>query len=80
MEAIDWARKTIQERPDYISGHRMLAVNSALTGDIERARAALAVSKRQQPGMSIAWVEKNMPMRGALLARYIEGLRLAGLE
>ncbi len=54
---------------------------AGLAVDLELARQGLAECKRLQPNVSIAWIEKYYPMiRVEDRARYIEGLRRAGLE
>ena len=79
-EAADWCRRAIQERPDGSVFYRALVANCALSGDIDGARLALTELKRLNPGVSLAWMEANVPYGDALRAKYIEGLRLAGLE
>ena len=60
---------------------RTLTAAAGLAGDIELARRGLTECRRLQPNVSIAWVDKYYPLiRTEDRARYIEGLRRAGLE
>ena len=66
---------------DFGTAWRTLTAAAGLAGDLEFARQGLAECRRLQPDVSIAWVEKYYPMvRVEDRARYIEGLRRAGLE
>ncbi|MET3519086.1 adenylate/guanylate cyclase domain-containing protein [Mesorhizobium abyssinicae] len=80
-EAVTAERRAVQLRPDFGSAWRTLAASAGLAGDLELARRGLAECRRLQPGISIAWVEKYYPLiRAEDRSRYIDGLRLAGLE
>ena len=80
-EAVVAERRAVQLRPDFGTAWRTLAAAAGLAGDLELARQGLAECKRLQPNVSIAWVEKYYPMvRAEDRARYIDGLRRAGLE
>jgi adenylate cyclase len=80
-DGIDFARKAIIESPSSTPAYRQLIINSALAGEIGEARSALQTLKRLQPGVSLQWVEQWLPFVGSDERRkYIEGLRLAGLE
>ncbi|HWT58859.1 MAG TPA: adenylate/guanylate cyclase domain-containing protein [Rhizobium sp.] len=80
-DAVTAERRAVQLRPDFGTAWRTLTAAAGLTGDLEVARQGLAECKRLQPNLSIAWVEKYHPLiRAEDRARYIEGLRLAGLE
>jgi len=80
-EAIVAERRAVQLRSDFGTAWRTLAAAAGLAGELELARQALAECKRLQPNVSIAWVEKYYPLvRVEDRARYIEGLRRAGLE
>src|SRR5262249_3126385 len=45
--AISCARKSILDSPGIVTGYRMLVLNCALIGEIDEARAALKIVKRQ---------------------------------
>jgi TolB-like protein/class 3 adenylate cyclase/tetratricopeptide (TPR) repeat protein len=81
VEAATAERRAVQLRPNYGMAWRTLTAAAGLAGDVELARQGLAECKRLQPNVSIAWIEKYYPMiRVEDRARYIEGLRRAGLE
>ena len=80
-EAATAERRAVQLRPNYGMAWRTLTAAAGLAGDLELARHGLAECRRFQPNVSIAWIEKYYPMiRVEDRARYIEGLRRAGLE
>ena len=75
------AREAIQQRPDNASAHRLLAACAAEMGNAEEAGLALTESKRLQPGLSIAWLQANHPVRQQRVGtRFIAAMRRAGLE
>jgi adenylate cyclase len=79
-EAITCERRAVQMRPNFGTAWRTLAASAGSAGDLELARAALAECRRLQPNVSIEWVEQYHPIvRSEDRARYIEGLRRAGL-
>ena len=68
-------------RPNFGTAWRTLTAAAGLAGDLETARQGLVECKRLQPNLSIDWVEKYHPLiRSEDRARYIKGLRNAGLE
>jgi TolB-like protein/Flp pilus assembly protein TadD len=80
-DAVTAERRAVQLRPDFGTAWRTLTAAAGLAGDLELARQGLAECRRLQPNVSIAWVDKYHPLiRAEDRARYIEGLRLAGLE
>jgi TolB-like protein/Flp pilus assembly protein TadD len=80
-DAVTAERRAVQLRPNYGMAWRTLSAAAGLAGELELARQALDQCKRLLPNVSIAWVEKYYPMiRTEDRARYIEGLRRAGLE
>ena len=69
------------ESPGIVTGYRMLVVNCALIGEIDEARAALAILKRLQPDVSLRWIAESVGFtRERERQDIIEGFRLAGLE
>ncbi|QSY95340.1 adenylate/guanylate cyclase domain-containing protein [Rhizobium bangladeshense] len=81
VDAVNAERRAVQLRPDYGTAWRTLIAAAGLAGDAELARQGLAECRRLQPNVSIAWVEKYHPLiRVEDRARYIEGLRIAGLD
>ena len=80
-DAVTAERRAVQLRPDFGTAWRTLTAAAGLAGDLDLARQGLVECKRLQPNVSITWVEKYHPLiRVEDRARYIEGLRLAGLE
>ena len=80
-DAVSCARKSILDSPGIVTGYRMLVVNCALIGEIDEARAALAILKRLQPDVSLRWIAESVLFtRERDRQNYIEGFRLAGLE
>ena len=81
LDAISCARKSILDSPGIVTGYRMLVVNCALIGEIDEARAALAILKRLQPDVSLRWIAESVLFtRERERQDIIEGFRLAGLE
>jgi tetratricopeptide (TPR) repeat protein len=80
-EAVEFERRAVQLRPHFGTAWRTLTASAGQAGDLATAREALAEAKRLQPNLSLDWVEKYHPIVNAEdRARYIEGLRKAGLE
>lgn len=80
-DAADWARRANEESPDSVVAHRLLAASAAQAGLLDEARAAVADLKRLHPGITLALVDANAPLASPeLRARYLEGLRKAGLQ
>jgi adenylate cyclase len=79
-EAAVWAERAIQERPRAIVGLRVAAACFALGGRLEEARKAATLLRELAPNFRIAQVRTLFPLRRPEdLAKYSEGLRLAGL-
>jgi hypothetical protein len=47
---------------------------------IDEAREALARLKEWHPDLSIAWIEQNVPYTPGSMAKFLEGMRKAGLQ
>jgi TolB-like protein/class 3 adenylate cyclase/Flp pilus assembly protein TadD len=74
-------RRAVQLRPNYGTAWRTLSAAAGLASDTATAAQALAEAKRLQPSLSLAWVEQYHPVVQAKdRARYVEGLRKAGLS
>ena len=59
----------------------MLAAAAGMAGQAEVAAAALRELRRGQPGISLAWIAEQMPIKhDADREHYMEGFRRAGLE
>ena len=79
-EAVSCERRAVQLRPNYGPAWRTLTASAGMANDLDLARKGLVECKRLQPNVSIAWIEKYHPIiRAEDRARYIEGLRKAGL-
>jgi tetratricopeptide (TPR) repeat protein len=79
-EAVSFARKALQQRPGLTGGNRIYIACLAQAGQIDEARAALARLKELHPELSIAWMEKYVPCTPGPMAKYLEGMRKAGLQ
>ena len=80
-DAVEWAKKVIQERPDVPSGHRLLAASYGQLGQTDAARVALEGVLRLVPGLSVELVQKTIFFKIREHSdRFVEGLRKAGLK
>jgi tetratricopeptide (TPR) repeat protein len=79
-EAIEWGRKSIQQRPGFIPGHRILCASLAQAERTEELRAAMARVRELQPDISIAWLEEHVPYTPRAIAHYLDGMRKAGVK
>lgn len=81
QQAIAWAQRAMSERPGLTWPYRDLAVYRAHHGDLAAARADLEQFQRAHPDVSIASIGDGLRfMYPSLLARYLQGLQLAGLR
>jgi adenylate cyclase len=79
-EAIVYGSKAMQQRFGLTNGHRIYIASLAQAGQIDEARAALAKLQELQSGHSIAWIERNIPYTPGPMAKFLEGMRKAGLQ
>jgi adenylate cyclase len=79
-EAVEYSRETLQQRSAFTAGHRIHCASLAQNGQIDEAREALAGLKEVHPDLSIAWIESNVPYTAAPMAKFVEGMRKAGLQ
>jgi len=79
-EAVEYSRETLQQRSAFTAGHRIHCASLAQNGQIDEAREALARLKAVHPDLSIAWIESNVPYTAAPMAKFVEGMRKAGLQ
>ncbi len=79
-EAVEWGRKSIQQRAGFIAGHRILCASLAQAGRTEELRAAMARVRHLQPNISIAWLEEHVPYTPRAIAHYLDGMRKAGVK
>ncbi len=79
-EAVEWGRKSIQQRPGFIAGHRILCASLAQAGRTEELRAAISQLRELQPDITIAWLEEHVPYTPRAIAHYLDGMRKAGVK
>jgi TolB-like protein/class 3 adenylate cyclase/Tfp pilus assembly protein PilF len=79
-EAVEWGRKSIQQRPGFIPGHRILCASLAQAGRTEELGAAIARVRELQPNISMAWLEEHVPYTPRAIAHYLDGMRKAGVK
>jgi tetratricopeptide (TPR) repeat protein len=79
-EALDWARRSLQRRPEWANSYRVLAASYAQLNQPEEARRALDESLRLHPNFSAStWQLVVSGADPSVRERYIDGLRKAGL-
>jgi adenylate cyclase len=79
-EAVALGRKAIQQRTNFTGSHRIYCASLAQAGQLAEARAELARLKELQPEISIAWIERSVPYTTDAMAKFLEGMRKAGLQ
>ncbi|MFZ0988179.1 MAG: tetratricopeptide repeat protein [Xanthobacteraceae bacterium] len=79
-EAVSCGRKAMQQRFGLTNGHRIYIASLAQAGQIDEARTALARLQELHPENSIAWIERNIPYTPGPMAKFLEGMRKAGLQ
>jgi tetratricopeptide (TPR) repeat protein len=79
-EAVAFGRKAIQQRPGLSGAHRIYVASLAQAGQTDEAREALRRLKELQPNVSITWIEQYVPYTVGPMAKFLEGMRKAGLE
>jgi adenylate cyclase len=78
-EALLWDKKALQENPNYHGALRVLAASSALAGKLEHAQRAVARLREINPKSRVSDLRGLPFRRPEYIARYVEGLRKAGL-
>ena len=79
-EAISALQRSLARNPDHFSPHRTLAVIYSELGRMAEARAEVTEMLRISPNVSLSGQSQRMPFRDpAVLERYMDGLRKAGL-
>jgi tetratricopeptide (TPR) repeat protein len=75
-----WSEKAVQEQPNFLAGLRMVAISYAFAERLEEAREAIARARQLDPELRISNLKDRIgPFRPEDLAKYVEGLRKAGL-
>jgi len=79
-DAVECAKTTIEENPRHPGAYRLLAASYAQLGQIEDAKVALKEMLHQMPGITLTATRQQVPWKKSDdAARYLEGLRKAGL-
>ena len=80
-EAASWAARSLRNQQDYLPPIRILAASNALAGRLQEAQKAIARLRQLDPSLRISRLEDVLPplRRAEDRARYVEGLRKAGL-
>jgi tetratricopeptide (TPR) repeat protein len=82
-EAVDWAKRSSRENPDFAWAYRVLAASFGQLGRLDDARRAVEEELRLEPEISISklmsepwnpWADPDFR------ERYADGLRKAGLK
>jgi adenylate cyclase len=80
-EAAMWTRRALREKVGMTWAYRDLAAFLAHAGDVGGAREALGRLVASRPNLTLSIVSESLGfMEPPLLARYVEGLRIAGLR
>ena len=79
-EAVGFGRKAVQQRTAFTGSHRIYCASLAQAGQLAEARVEFARLRELQPDISIAWIEKYVPYTAGPMAKFLEGMRKAGLE
>jgi tetratricopeptide (TPR) repeat protein len=80
-DAMQMARESMRQRADFVGAHRVLTAAAGMSGDPALAASALEGLRRTQPGISLAWLTRELPMlREEDRAHYLEGFRRAGMR
>jgi len=78
--AVEFSRKALQQRSAFTAGYRIHVAALAQAGQVDEASEALGHLKEMHPDLSIAWIEQNVPYTSGVMAKFVEGMRKAGLE
>ena len=80
-EAIKAAQRSVWQTPIRIFGHHHLAVNYALAGKMEEARAALATLVRLVPNTSLSVIAEALPyINDRASNQVLDAFRLMGIR
>jgi TolB-like protein/Tfp pilus assembly protein PilF len=80
-EAIRLCRESIRLRNDFVGAYRVITAAAGMAGEMELAQAMLQELRRVQPNISLAWVARQLPLKGiGQREDFLEGLRRAGLD
>ena len=80
-DAVAWAQRSLQQKPDYVFAWGILAASQAQLGRTAEARTAFEEMLRQQPELSVAALGQFFSFADPdWFERFIDGLRKAGLK
>jgi TolB-like protein/class 3 adenylate cyclase len=80
-KAATWADRSLHEQPNYSAAIRMAAASCALAGQTAKAKSYMARMLEIDPSLRASKLTGIVPFRGnADAARYVDGLRQAGLS
>jgi len=80
LDAVQWARKSVQRKPSWRNGHAYLAASLAQLNLLEEAKEAVINYLENFPDETISHLMKlGIPEQSDFAKRYEEGLRKAGL-
>lgn len=72
--------KAVQLSPQLSGAYRIYVASLAQAGQIDEAHEALQRLKELQPTISIDWIERYVPYTATAMAKFIDGMRKAGLQ
>ena len=79
-EAVQFAEQALSERPNSHQVLRSAALSYALAGRLEQSRKAMVQLRQIDPTLRVSNLKDQTPLqRSDDLAKYAEGMRLAGL-
>jgi tetratricopeptide (TPR) repeat protein len=79
-EACSWAKKSLQETPNFLPALRITAASNALAGRLAEAQKAMVCVRQIDPTLRVSNLKDWFAFRRLEdLARIEEGLRKAGL-
>jgi tetratricopeptide (TPR) repeat protein len=79
-EASAWAQKALRTQPNFLPALRIFAVSTALAGRLEAAQNAIARVRQIDPTFCVSNLKDRVAVRRPNdLAKFTEGLRIAGL-
>jgi tetratricopeptide (TPR) repeat protein len=79
-DGLVWSQRALQQRPNYLTAMRDVAVGHALAGRLPEAQKAIAQLRQADPTLRIASLADWFPLRrDEDRAKYEEALRKAGL-
>jgi TolB-like protein len=79
-EAFRYSQQLLRLRPGFQGAQRLRCASLAQMGRVDEAREFLAAIRREQPQLSIDWIQASVPYQTPeLMQRFLQGMRKAGL-